>query len=98
MRLAETLNNTKKRMMEAFDRGDRATVAELTDWLAYKVMDAMTHTKIVTEAYEKKSGLTNAEAAIDLFKLFGGLAKFGERIEEEQRKVMEGYEFEEDKE
>ena len=83
MRLAESLNNTKKRMMDAVDRGDRATVAEITDYLAYKVMDAMAHTKIVTEAYEKKSGLTKAEMAIDLFKLFGGLAKFGERMEEE---------------
>lgn len=53
---------------------------------------------VMAEAYEKKSGLTKAEAAIDMFKLFGGLAKFGGRMEEEQRKVMEGYKFEEDNE
>lgn len=98
MRIAEALNNSKKRMLDAFDRGDRVTVAEITDHLACMVIDGMAQTNVVTEAYEKKSGLTHAEVAIDVFKLFGGLAKFGERMEEEQRKVMEGYEFEEDKE
>lgn len=98
MRLAESLNNTKKRMMDAFDRGDRATAAELTDYLAYMAMDAMAHTNVLNEAYEKKSGMANAAAAMDMFELFGGPAKFGERMEEEQRKVMEGYEFEEDNE
>ncbi len=98
MRIAEALNNTKKRMMDAFDRGDRATVAEITDYLAYMVMENVATQHVITTAFQKATGTDEYGVTMKIRDAFGNMMKVTEAMEAEKEKIFEGYVFEEDKE
>lgn len=98
MRIAESLNNTKKRIMDAFDRGDREMVAELTDYLAYMVMENVAIQNVTNTALQKITDTDEYGMVMKIRDAFGDLAKFLEVTEREKAKIMEGYKFEEEAE
>lgn len=96
MRFAEALNNTKIRMMKAFERRDRETVAEITDYLVGMIIQNIASEQLVTEAYGKKAGITEAEVVKDIFAQFGSLGGFAEALRKKEIELSEGYAFEEE--
>lgn len=95
MRIADKLQINKDTILKAYTARDQAGVAERADALVAMVIENHAWVNLLMKAYEKRTGLSPNEAAVDVFGLFGGLPAFTAELQNEIAKLSKGYKFEE---
>ena len=95
MRIADKLQINKDTIIKAYTARDKAGVAERVDSLVAMVIENHAWVNLLMKVYEKKTGLSPNEAAVDVFGNFGGLPGFAAELQNEIANLSKGYAFEE---